>query len=123
MGNRYKKILDEKISDEKVEGAIALIFVLVVLSWISYYYYYDIPEIVPSSETTGIITKVGMDTSSKYDLPSTIVRVTINSGENVMATNPHNLPVKPRMEVMLDIYKTQYSNENHYKIRKILSEN
>jgi len=122
MGNRSKKLLDEETSSEKLQGTIAVVFIILLLGWITYYFYYDSPDFISSNEVIGTVTKIGMETSSQYNLPSFVARVTINGTENIMATNPRNLPVKKKMVVILDIYKTQHSNKNHYKIREILNQ-
>ena len=120
MGNEYKRFLDKEVPSIRFESAVAIIIILLIIAGISYIYYYDIPEILPSNRIEGTVTKLGMSTSSKYDLPSIVVHLKINGNKNIKATNPKDLPVKPGMKVIIDVHTTQYSGDKLYKIREII---
>ena len=73
----------------------------------------------PSREVTGVVTVVGMETATVYELPKPMINVALESGKEVTVEGFRDVTVKAGDKVVLIESKKLLSRSNEYRFKRV----
>jgi hypothetical protein len=74
----------------------------------------------PSKEISGVVSVVGMNTATRYELPIPMITVVLENGETIIVEGIRGITVKPEDRIILFESKRLLTPGTEYRFLKVI---